>query len=409
MESGRTFTWKHLLAVLGGLLLVIYLLYHLLTPLKPEAELYTVRPATAGGTIELVGCLFREETVLTVRSQGFCHSHYRDGDKVAAGKPLCSIYRFGGAEVRAQIESYQKQIEIYSRSAALGMLTKEEVNERIDSLTYRISEKNAAGDTTAAATLSEELLVLMAKKDLLESGKTNYETEILLLEGDLARLIASLGVPVETVSSPVSGYYYRETDGYETIFTSEIAEELTLAEFDRLTALPPQTVTNAVGTLVTSAKWYYAAKVTRVEAESFLIGSSYDCFFKDNAHSGTVKMKLIRKDIGEKETLLVFSSSTLPTDFDMSRRQRAELTVSDHKGLRIPAECVRVSSDGVPYVYILKEGSASMREIEILYEQNGYFIVSASFEGVSELPNLKLNDLIILDDEDLYEGKFIDE
>ena len=63
--------------------------------------------------------------------------------------------------------------------------------------------------------------------------------------------------------------------------------------------------------------------------------------------------------------------------------------------------------DGVTYVYILKEGIAREREIQILWEQNGYFIISESFEGLSSRGNLALNDLVILDEKNLYDGKFI--
>ena len=60
-------------------------------------------------------------------------------------------------------------------------MTVEDVQTKIDYLSYEIAEKNAAGDTAAASALSDELLVLMAKKDLLTSGKNDYDEEIDLL------------------------------------------------------------------------------------------------------------------------------------------------------------------------------------------------------------------------------------
>ncbi len=406
MENGRQKLYIRLLAALGLLLLAVYLGFHIASALRKEASFYITRPYTAKDSATFTGYLFREETVLTARTTGLHRYHYYDGEKVAAGRTVVSIYRFGGKDVEAALDSYKKQIQILKRSEALGRLTLSEVETKIERLTYRIAEKNAAGDTASADVLSDELLVLMAKKDLLESGKDNYDTEIALLENELYSLVSSLGVPSETVSVPRSGYFYAETDGYESIFTADKAKNLTITEFDALLATAPMDMTNAVGTLVTSAKWYYVTKTSPTDAEGFTVGRSYDCLFIDNGYSETIPMKLTAKNTDGEAVLLTFFASTLPADFDISRCQRMEAVRASYTGLRVPAETVRVQ-DGVTYVYIMKEGMASMREIEILWEQNGYFIVSETFEGVSDLPNLSLNDLIILDDEALYEGKFI--
>ena len=75
-----------------------------------------------------------------------------------------------------------------------------------------------------------------------------------------------------------------------------------------------------------------------------------------------------------------------------------------YTGFRIPAEVVR-ADEGTTFVYIFYEGVAEKREVNILWEQNGYYIVSAEDTGPGML---KLNDLIILNDTKLYENKFID-
>jgi hypothetical protein len=268
------------------------------------------------------------------------------------------------------------------------------------------AEKNAAGDTTAADALSDELLVLMAKRDLLTSGKSNYEAEIVMLENELARIVSALGAPSEYITTPQSGYFYSETDGYEAILTAERAKNMTLKEFDAIISEPPIYTTNAVGTLVTSAKWYFATKTTEENAEGFITGVIYNCLFIDNGYQETIPLKLVSKETENGDALLIFHSSSLPRDFDITRCQRMEAIKSEYTGLRIPTEVVRVK-DGVTYVYILKEGVAREREINILWEQNGYFIISETFEGLSERGNLSLNDLIILDESDLYDGKFI--
>ncbi len=406
MENGIPKIYKKIIAAFLCVLAAVYLGYHIANSLRTNASLFTVRPYTASDSATFTGYIFREETVLTSKAQGLRHYQYYDGEKIGADQAVAYIYRFGGANVEEVILDYKKQIEILRRSESLGRLTLEEVEKKISSLTFAISEKNAAGDITAANTLSDELLVLMAKKDLLTSGRSNYQAEITILENDLARIVSSLGTPSETIVTASSGYFYSETDGYETIFTSDIAKDITLSAFDALTQMSPIYETGAVGTLLTSAEWYYAAKTTSEAAEGFIVGVTYDCLFIDNGYQEKIPLKLISKETDGENALLVFFSSSLPRDFDITRCQRMEAVKAEYTGLRIPTDVVRVK-DGVTYVYILKEGIAREREIDIIWEQNGYFIISESFEGISDRGKLRLNDLIILDESDLYDGKFI--
>ena len=83
-----------------------------------------------------------------------------------------------------------------------------------------------------------------------------------------------------------------------------------------------------------------------------------------------------------------------------------EAVRTTYSGYRIPADEVRVI-DGATFVYIFDEGSARLREVSILWEANGYYIISDSYESPSENPVLKLNDLIIIGEKNLYDGKII--
>ena len=385
----------------------IYLIYHIVRGMQPDAEFYAVRPYTARDSRIFTGYIFREETVLTSYTGGMCNYHYYNGEKVPANRSVADVYRYGNEAVASQIADIKKQIEILRRSMSLGRLTKAEVEQKIELISYEITQKNAAGSTAAASALSDELLVLMAKRDLLTSGKSNYDAEIALLENQKYALASSLGNPSESVITPTSGYFYSETDGYEEIFTAQAVKELDFALFDQLTKTLPYERTNVVGTLLTSAQWYYAAKVSESDAEGFLAGTTYDCLFLDNSYTETIPMKLVRKETQNGETLLIFFSSSLPRDFDITRTQRMEAIRHSYDGFRIPAEAVR-AANGITYVYIFDEGTAQKREVDILWEQNGYYIISADYKSESGGIPLRLNDLIIINDTELYEDKFID-
>ena len=269
--------YKKILILALCALAAIYVIYHIARSMRPEAEFYAVRPYTAKDSQVFTGYIFREETVLTSYGSGMCNYHYYDGEKVPAHRSVADIYRYGNESVSLQIADIKKQIEILRRSMSLGKLTLEEVEQKIELVSYEITKKSAAGDSAAASALGDELLVLMAKKDLLTAGKSDYDAEIAVLESNKSMLVAALGTPSESVITETSGYFYSETDGYEDIFTSDMIKTLDFETFDRLVNTAPQTKTNAVGTLVTSAEWYYAVKTTEKDAEGFLTGVLYDC------------------------------------------------------------------------------------------------------------------------------------
>ncbi|MBQ2989140.1 MAG: hypothetical protein IJD59_08565 [Clostridia bacterium] len=404
MKNGKHPISKKILPISLCLLAVIYLGYHLARGLRTDAQFYAVRPYTAYDSQVFTGYIFKDETPLFSGASGMCNYHYYDGEKVAANRVVADVYGAENQVISQRIAEVKKQIEILRASMSLGKLTLTEVNRKIELVSYEITQKNAAGDAAAANALGDDLLVLMAKKDLLSSGKDDYNEEIAALESQKDALVASLGLPLESVSAPGSGYFYSGTDGYEEIFTAQTAKNLSLALYDQITSVKAVKKPNAVGTLVTSSQWYYAAKVPEADAEGFLVGTTYECFFPDNSHTEAIFMKLVSKETAASQTLLVFYSSSLPRGFDTTRTQRMQANRGSYTGFRIPAEVVR-AENGKTFVYVFYEGVAEKREVSILWEQNGYYIISSENTAPGML---KLNDLIILNDTKLYENKFID-
>ena len=404
MKNSKNFILKKLLPLSLCLLAAVYLIYHLTSDLRSNAQFYAVRSYTANDSQIFTGYIFKDEILLTSSASGMRNYHYYDGEKVAANRIVADVYGSENQFISQKISDIKKQIEILRASMSLGKLTLTEVNRKIELVSYEITQKNAAGDTAAENALKDDLLVLMAKKDLLSSGKDDYNQEIAALENEKGILVSSLGTPLESIGTPVSGYFYSETDGYEEVFTAQNAKNLTIALYDQLTDTPAAPGNNVVGTLVTNSQWYYATKVSENEAEGFLVGTTYECSFPDNSHTEAIYMKLISKETSASQTLLVFYSSSLPRSFDTTRTQRMQASRGSYTGFRIPSEVVR-AENGTTFVYVFHEGVAEKRKVKLLWEQNGYYIVSSE---INEPGWLKLNDLIILNDTKLYPNKFID-
>lgn len=406
MEKTRTPFYKKIWTAVLCLLLIVYAVYHIALSFKEEIELFAVRGVTVTDHEIFTGYLFTDSTSLVSYGSGSCYYPYQNGERVGAGKIAAYVYRSGSAALTAQIEDLNRQIDILRKGSRIGGTNLEDVQEEIDRLSYEINRMTAEGNTEAATFLGEEMLVYMAKKDLILSGKSNYDAEILSLEMQISSYLSSLGSPAETVFTPAAGYFYRYADGLEGIFTASAAEKLTIAEFDRITVAKNTVATNTIGTLVTNHRWYYAAKANAKNAEGFAVGETYACTFAENAYTKSISMELVNKESDGEHTILVFSCDSLPQGFDITRCQRMEAVREEIRGYRVPADEVRVI-DGITVVYIFKEGLSVPREIDIIMEQNGYYIVSAESESESAYAMLTQNDLIIVGEEGLYDGKIV--
>lgn len=407
MEQRTKPSYKKIIIALLCVLAAVYVIYHIAQSLRHDVELFAVRPDTADDVQTFTGYLFRDETVLTSASSGIVNYRYSSGEKVSSGSVVADVYAFGNEDTVEKIADLQNQISVLKRSTSISGTTVGQVQKQIDTLSARISELNASGNLSAASTLANELLAAMAKKDLLTSGRSNYNNEIAALEAQKNVLAASLGTPSASISVSSSGYFYSGTDGYEGAFTLAAAQAITFESFDRLASMSPSIASNAIGTLMTDFHWYYVCKTTTGSAEGFTVGNTYNCRFPDNSYTESIRMQLVSKQTDESgNALLTFSSSSLPAAFDMTRCQRMEAVRTTYSGYRIPAGEVRVI-DGATFVYIYDEGSARLREVDIIWEENGYYLVSDSYESPSENPVLALNDLIIVGEKDLYDGKII--
>ena len=104
--------------------------------------------------------------------------------------------------------------------------------------------------------------------------------------------------------------------------------------------------------------------------------------------------------------LIVFSCDRLPEDFELLRRQSVQITVDSTSGIYVPKDCVK-KHDGMRGVYILRGSVVHFRQIDILFEGSDYYLVKSGLEGDEEIEYLQVNDLIILNGKQLFDGMVV--
>ena len=335
-----------------------------------------------------------------------------NGQRMDAGDELLKVYE---APVEASVEKslayLDSVIEILEKSVEDGSFTlgdSKEVKDGIQTLYYKMTGAINSGDTSVISAYANELLVLLNKvqsyaghKDEIENVLDEYKNRRKEYEKYYSGKYVSL-------NAKEGGYYFRNTDGYESIYTSANIDDLTYGSFIEMTEKEPVEA-GKVGKLLKNYKWYLVIPTVTGISDTYTVGAYYDIFFPDSGNR-SFKMTLDRvaSDESGAKTLMIFSCGVVDGSFDYLRIQRVNIVSRDITGYRIPEKVV-CELNGTTGVYILKDGKATFRKIVILYKGDGYYIVSADKANSDDYyVYVELNDSIIIDSKNMYEGKVIE-
>ena len=151
------------------------------------------------------------------------------------------------------------------------------------------------------------------------------------------------------------------------------------------------------------------ARTTKLESEKYDVGKSYPITFEDNSDVClALSLERIVDDTMDDDSLLVFCCTEIPLDFEFLRCQNISIASEEYKGYKVPKASMRLSPEGELGVYVLSGTTVSFKKIDIVYEGDNY-VISALRETYGENANeyLNLNENIIVEGKELYDGKII--
>lgn len=397
---------KVILSAVLSFLAAVYILYHIFSGFAKETQLHTVTYSEFDDAEVFTGYIFRDDTALLSSANGTVDIHYSDGEKVPANSVIADVYSVLSEEIGERLTEIGRETKILRDSALTGTETLASIDSQIAQLRVDMAQKTDDGDLVWVSAHGDELAVLINRRELLASGNTDYSEKIASLDAERNELLRSLGRVAYQVTTTESGYFFSYCDGREGKLTCEKALTVTSENYDEITSVASVSLSNAIGALMTDFRWYFVCKTDIDSSEGYTIGTYYKCTFLGNACSDVLEMKLEDKsvDYSGGVAVLRFSSSYIPAGFDMTRNVSVRALRATISGLRVPVSAVRVV-DGQTCVYIFKKGIARLREINILYERDGCYLVDGNTSGT--YASILQNDLVIIDDTNLYDGKIV--
>lgn len=405
----------HIATIAVAAAALAYLGYHFFEGFSADIETEYATLVTDSDVVPLDAYIMRSESVIFAASATSGHSVgyvFSDGTKVHGGQVVANIYTGDGSSDEAIVDLDRRIDLLESSNLTDGMTSSDTyvIDSKIQNYYYLIHQSTLLGNYSNLTKRRDELLTLINKRRILTGATTGYSDRIESLTAERALLSAGQDTIAESVEAPYAGYFYSTTDGYESTFSASKVESLTLAEFDKmLSSQPTRYSDRAVGKMVSDFNWYIVCETTRDSLRYFTKGYSYYVNFPYNDDI-SIKMTLsnVVSEVGSDRVLLVLETERIPEDFSFRRMQPIDLVRSSYTGYRVPISAARLV-DGKQGVYIMIGNTIEFREIDILLEMDGYYIV-AEQDPVNDpdyASKLGLYDQIVVSGKNLYDGKLI--
>lgn len=399
--------WTKIIAVILSVIVIAYMTYNAFAyTYSPVTTERLTEEASIERTFDFKGFVLRDETAISSQSGGTSISLAVDGTRVAKGDCIAiscannddaSVY----TRLKAAKEEYNRLVTLNNQNG-VNELSSEKLNDEIQTAYGDILNKIFQNDFSTVSKSVEEFNNKSATRQIMSEGSIDLSDAITTLKEEIDSL-ESKNVKYTEVEAPASGYYINNLDGYETTLNYAEADKLTIEQIEKAVEAEPSEAAFASGKLVSSYLWYLAGVVDTKHTKSFPVGKNIIVNFPDEGLEN-VSMKVESAEAVNGKLKVILSSTLMNETLANMRIENVEIVEQSYSGYKIPSNAIRFDKENHSGVYVLRGKIISFIEVEILYSQEEYVIVSASRTGGR---GLKLYDDVVIKGRDVYDGKVI--
>lgn len=346
--------------------------------------------------VELNGIVAREETVL-YSVYDAVHIKLDEGQRVSARGTVAEAFSSQEALLRAvRLEELQQEAGelnalLIAASAENTQQTDADIQSDIRSLRRSVSKRELADAASLCLTLQTEVFAAF-------SSPNDILTRLKACNGEIAQLQSQAAANATPIPAPVSGLFSRSVDGWETL-TKEDLEQIEPAALRSLLKEKREAPASALGKLVSGTRWYYAALMDAEQAERLRSRRTASVVFgRYYGETLTMKVEWISPASDGVRTVLLSCGEALAETLT-TRRQEAELLLSEENGLRIPRRGLHVDEDGSACVYVQTGLRVEKKPVTIVEDFDDYYMVTSDA--------LRVGDEIIVSGKNLFSGKVV--
>jgi hypothetical protein len=369
---------KRKISILLTALLVIALLgytgYQVIENLTRQIRTVDALEVTVEDKISATGWFIRGQTVVEGEAGSSAEYLVSDGEKVSKGESIAVFFSDDGAR-----RTYDSVRTLQNRLAALeyaySMLTSGTDSVKLDQLIFddmaAISAALAQGDPSRIGGDYAAVQQLIVSRSGSEADREVFESRISELKSQIDEQQKQVLSGSSRLKAPASGYFVSGTDGYESVLTPAILDEITPAMLD---GLRPEGETEAAGTVTTGFCWYYAAALTAEQATALQQRSTARIDFPELG-GGEITADIVRlQTYDDGRAVLVLKSDRMNPEYLTARQQDIDIITDVYTGLKVPTRALR-QNEGRWGVYVLDGSVVTFKPVSWIYQTESYYLV----------------------------------
>ena len=361
-------------------------------------------------SLHVNGIAVRTETIIEDDYDGSISYVFQDAEKVLKNKILAYTHASNDTVNKiAILEDLEKELDLLKEannnvSQLYG--SSEYINTQLGSAVSDFSESITKNDLSGLSDVKNKLLLSLNKKNALVGNENHFDERIASLESDYNTLREQIDADASgTITSPKTGYFISEIDGFESLIDKESLFEKSVSEIEDIIKTEVVPMEQKIGKIADNYKWYYVISVSEDEAEMFKEGKTLKVNF--DGINDTVELVVDSKisDETSENVVIVLLCKTFTSELASLRQVSADIIFNTLSGLRISNDSIRFDNQQNIGVYILDRQEVKFKTVDIIYSGNGYSIAKVN-KGSNTA--LQLFDEVFVGGNDLYVGKVID-
>lgn len=400
----KTDHYLRVVAFIIFLAMAVYLAYYAFHQLARPMVTTLAITTTVRDSATVAGLVAREEQLVENSGGGQVQVIAGEGKNVARDETLA--LNLSGADA---LDQQNRMMELETEIQRVSTL-----------LSAQETRKNLSAEDTSARSAALALSGAVARHDLTELNSLSTDLRSLVLSGgdpvtqetldglqaEYDQLYAKAATNSGRIRAAVPGLFSTALDGWEDLTRSDL-ENCTPEALEQRFQEERSPDENAIGKLVTSYTWYYAAILDGEHADALEQEQTVELEFGRH-YSGSVSGRVVHKGPKSKDDrqVVIFALTEAMADTMAMRRTNAELVVAEHTGIRVPKQAIhRDDGSETDYVYTVTGGRAERKTVEVIYTdpEQDYCLVAVS----GDVNALRNGSEVIVSAHDLYDGKIL--
>lgn len=397
---------KKVLPVLIVVTLLIYFVAQWYLINRNKIETVKANEGYINDSILSLGVVCREETIISNIADGYFYYNAENGQRVSSGMLIGEVYS-SQSDINNILESQMLETQINNLEEAENFMSSVNVDisitrRQLSNSMSEFSQQVSAGNYDNVYNDVQDILLNLNKINVAMNREGNISATKENLKSDNSSLKSQISAPMQSIYSPVSGYFMNDVDGYESIADTDNFKSLSYEEGYDILINPIENNQDKYGKMITDYKWSLCTYVTKKQAERLYEGQKVRLSLnsQENEYHTVSVDSIVPKD---DMVLVVLKSTTMNKQAASSRIVDSEILFSQYRGIKIPKSAIRIV-DGEMGVYVKFSKLVIFKKVTPVYQDDNYVILPLKVEEGNEV---ELYDDIIVKGVNLYDGKYL--